>query len=61
MPIIYTRWLTWFQMFTPGGPQNLLSNMNTVDPVHLFLSLSSETVFEFAATAGKAICSGFLA
>ena len=32
-----------------------------VDPVHLFLSLSSETVFEFAATAGKAICSGFLA
>ena len=32
-----------------------------VDPVHLFLSLSSETVFEFAATASKAICSGFLA
>ena len=32
-----------------------------MDPVHLFLSLSSETVFEFVATAGKAICSGFLA
>ena len=32
-----------------------------VDPVHLFLSLCSETVFEFAATAGKAFGSGFLA
>ena len=29
--------------------------------IYLFLSLSSETVFEFVATAGKAICSGFLA
>ena len=39
----------------------LFSGDHRVDPVHLFLSLSSETVFEFAATAGKAFGSGFLA
>ena len=29
MPIIYTRWLTWFQMLTLGWEQNLMSNIKT--------------------------------